>query len=161
MSDYLVREIRSRPNIEVLLQMEAVDAHGDGQLEQLTIADSRDRRLRETRPVSALFVLIGAQPRTEWLAEAVQRDAQGFIVTGGDVNMKATEWPLDRPPTRFETSMPGVFAAGDVRSGSAKRVGSAVGEGAVVMPFIHEYLRAPASLVAEFAIGSSGEQEIA
>jgi thioredoxin reductase (NADPH) len=160
MSDYLVREIRTRPNVEVRLRTEAVEGHGDGQLERLTIAD-RKRGLRETRPASALFVLIGAQPHTEWLADAVQRDAKGFIVTGADVNTEAADWPLDRPPTRFETSMPGVFAAGDVRSGSAKRVGSAVGEGAVAMPFIHEYLKAPVSLGAGVAIGSSGEQEIA
>jgi thioredoxin reductase (NADPH) len=77
------------------------------------------------------------------------------------MNTEAADWPLDRPPTRFETSMPGVFAAGDVRSGSAKRVGSAVGEGAVAMPFIHEYLKAPVSLVGGITVGSSGEQEIA
>jgi thioredoxin reductase (NADPH) len=160
MSDYLVREIRTRPNVEVLLRTEAVDGHGDGQLERLTIAD-RQRRHRETRPASALFVLIGAQPHTEWLGNAVQRDAEGFIMTGADVNRKSADWPLDRPPTRFEASMPGVFAAGDVRSGSEKRVGSAVGEGAVAMPFIHDYLRAPVSLGGGVPVGSGGEQEIA
>ena len=160
MSDYLVREIRTRPNVEVLLRTEAVEGHGDGQLERLTIA-GRGRGHRETRPASALFILIGAQPHTEWLAGAVQRDAKGFIVTGGDVNTEAAEWPLDRPPTRFEASMPGVFAAGDVRSGSAKRVGSAVGEGAVAMPFIHEYLRTPVSLGASVVVESGGKQEIA
>jgi thioredoxin reductase (NADPH) len=160
MSDYLVREIHTRPNVEVRLRTEAVEVHGDGQLERLTIAD-RKGELRETRPASALFVLIGAQPHTEWLAGTVQRDEKGFIVTGGDVNTEAAEWPLDRPPTRFEASMPGVFAAGDVRSGSAKRVGSAVGEGAVAMPFIHEYLRTPVSLGASVVVESGGKQEIA
>jgi thioredoxin reductase (NADPH) len=160
MSDYMVREIRNRPNVEVLLRTEAVEGHGEGRLERLTIAD-RERGLRETRPASALFVIIGAQPHTEWLADAVQRDAKGFIKTGADVNTEAADRPLDRPPTRFETSMPGVFAAGDVRSGSAKRVGSAVGEGAVAMPFIHEYLKAPVSLGGSLAIGWGGEQEIA
>ena len=77
------------------------------------------------------------------------------------MNKEAMDWPLDRPPTRFETSMPGVFAAGDVRSGSAKRVGSAVGEGAVAMPFIREYLKTPVSMGAGVAVGSSGEQEVA
>jgi thioredoxin reductase (NADPH) len=157
MSDYLVREIRNRPNVEVRLRTEAVEGHGDGQLERLTIAD-RERGLVETRPASALFVLIGAQPHTEWLADEVQRDAKGFIVTGTDVNTEAVDWPLDRPPTRFETSMPGVFAAGDVRSGSAKRVGSAVGEGAVAMPFIHEYLKAPVSLGAGVASGRAASR---
>jgi thioredoxin reductase (NADPH) len=160
MSDYLVREIRSRPNVEVLLRTEAVEGHGNGQLERLTITD-RGRKHRETRPAAALFVIIGAQPHTEWLAGAVQRGDKGFIVTGADVNTDAADWPLDRPPTRFETSMPGVFAAGDVRFGSAKRVGSAVGEGAVAMPFIHEYLRAPVSLGASVVVGSGGRQEIA
>jgi len=160
MSDYLVREIRTRQNVEVRLRTEAVEGHGDGQLERLTIA-GRGGGPRETRPASALFVLIGAQPHTEWLAETVQRDAKGFIVTGADVNTAAAGWPLDRPPTRFETSMPGVFAAGDVRSGSAKRVGSAVGEGAVAMPFIHEYLRAPVSLGENVPVGPGGRREIA
>ncbi len=160
MSDYLVREIRARPNVEVRFRTEAVEGHGDGQLERLTIAD-RERGLRETRPTSALFVLIGAQPHTEWLVDAVQRDAKGFIVTGADVNKEAADWPLDHPPTRFETSMPGVFAAGDVRSGSTKRVGSAVGEGAVAMPFIREYLKTPVSLEAGVTVGLSGDQEIA
>jgi thioredoxin reductase (NADPH) len=160
MSDYLVREIRARPNVEVRFRTEAVEGHGDGQLERLTIAD-RERGLRETRPTSALFVLIGAQPHTEWLVDAVQRDAKGFIVTGADMYMKAADWPLDRPPTRFETSMPGVFAAGDVRSGSTKRVGSAVGESAVAMPFIREYLKTTVSLEAGVTVGLSGDQEIA
>lgn len=159
MSDYLVREIRARPNVEVRLRTEAVEGHGEGQLEQLTFADRR-RGLRETRPAAALFVLIGAQPHTAWLAHAVQRDAGGFIVTGADVKREATDQAPDRPPARFETSMPGVFAAGDVRSGSAKRVGSAVGEGAVAMPFIHEYLKAPVALGAG-VVGSNGAQEIA
>ncbi len=160
MSDYLVREIRTRPNVEVRLRTEAVEGHGEGQLERLTIADRRGGS-RETRPASALFVLIGAQPHTKWLADAIQCDPKGFIVTGSDVNTEAGDWPLDRPPTRFETSMPGVFAAGDVRSGSAKRVGSAVGEGSVAMPFIHEYLKAPVSLGASVAVGSGGKQETA
>jgi thioredoxin reductase (NADPH) len=160
MSDYLVREIRNRPNVEVRLRTEAVEVRGDGRLEQLTIAD-RGRGLRETRPASALFVLIGVEPHTEWLADTVQRDAKGFIVTGADMDTRAADWPLDRPPGRFETSMPGVFAAGDVRSGSAKRVGAAVGEGAVVMPFVHEYLRNPVSLGGGFTVRSGGEQEIA
>jgi thioredoxin reductase (NADPH) len=93
-----------------------------------------------------LFVLIGAQPHTEWLAGMVQRDAKGFILTGPDVKREETEWPLERQPKPFETSVPGVFAAGDVRHGSAKRVGSAVGQGAMAMPFIHEYLGEPVPL---------------
>lgn len=160
MSDYLVREIRNLPNVEVLLRSEAVEGHGEGRLERLTIADRRSGQ-RETRPASALFVLIGAQPRTEWLAGAVRRDAGGFILTGADANAEAAPPPVDRVPRRFETSMPGVFAAGDVRSGSAKRLGSAVGEGAVAMTFIHEYLKSPVSIGTGVATGAGGEREIA
>lgn len=148
MSDYLVREIRNLPNVEALFRTEAVEGHGEGRLERLTIANRRSGH-RETRPAFALFVLIGAQPRTEWLADAVRRDAKGFILTGAEAGTEAAGPPLDRVPRRFETSMPGVFAAGDVRSGSAKRVGSAVGEGAVAMTFIHEYLRAPVHMGAD------------
>lgn len=145
MSDYLVQEIRLRPNVEVRLNAEAVDGDGEGRLERITIRD-HESGARETRPAHALFVLIGADPHTEWLADSLQRDAKGFIRTGADVDGERG-WPLrNRPPARFETSVPGVFAAGDVRSGSTKRVGSAVGEGAVAMPFIHEYLRAPVPL---------------
>ena len=157
MSDYLVREIRTRPNVEVRLRSEVVEGHGDGRLERLTIVD-REQGLRETRAAAALFVLIGVQPRTEWLADAVRRDSKGFILTGADVKTETADRPLDRPRTRFETSMPGVFAAGDVRFGSAKRVGSAVGEGAMAMPFIHEYLRAPVSLGAGVAVGDVDRQ---
>lgn len=145
MSDYLVREIRSRPNVTVRLGVEVIGGEGDGQLERLTIGDAA-RGVEESFATPALFVLIGAQPRTEWLSDSIQRDAKGFILTGSDVRPVDGEWAADHRPARFETSMPGVFAAGDVRAGSAKRVGSAVGEGAVAMPFIHEYLRAPVDL---------------
>ena len=145
MSDYLVREIRSRPNVKVWFGAEASAGLGEGKLEELTVTD-KARGIEETIPTPALFVLIGAQPRTDWLANTIQRDAKGFILTGPDMKLDAADWPLDRSPMRFETSMPGVFAAGDVRSGSAKRVGSAVGEGAVAMPFVHEYLAAPVPL---------------
>jgi len=88
-----------------------------------------------------LFVLIGAQPRTEWLGEAVARDRQGFIRTGPDLPASTrARWPADRPPLELETSLPGVFAVGDVRRGSVKRVASAVGEGAATIPLVHRYL---------------------
>lgn len=145
MSDYLVQQIRSRPNVRVWLGAEAIAGFGDGKLEEITIKDHA-RKVEETIPTPALFVLIGAQPRTEWLADSVQRDPKGFILTGPDVKLAESGWPLERRPMRYETSVPGVFAAGDVRLGSAKRVGSAVGEGAVAMPFVHEYLSAPVDL---------------
>jgi thioredoxin reductase (NADPH) len=138
MSEYLVREIRRRPNIEVRLRTEVVDGEGEGALERIVLLDHALGR-RETVPAEVLFVLIGAEPHTEWLAGTVLCDRQGFIVTGRRARDGAA-WRIEREPTRFETSMPGVFAVGDVRSGSVKRVGSAVGEGAAAVAEIHEYL---------------------
>lgn len=138
MSDYLVQEIRRRPNVEVRLWTEVVDGEGEGALERIVLLDHALGK-RETVPAEMLFVLIGAQPHTEWLAGTVLRDRQGFIVTGR-LAQRGTDWRIGREPTRFETSMPGVFAVGDVRSGSVKRLASAVGEGAAAVPEIHEYL---------------------
>lgn len=137
MSDYLVQQIRRTPNIEVRLGAEVVGAEGDERMERLAIRDRASNAV-ETIPAKLLFVLIGAVPHTDWLAGAVQRDARGFIVTGHDVDLGA--WPMDRKPMSFETSMPGVFAVGDVRLGSVKRVASAVGEGAVAVQHVHQYL---------------------
>jgi thioredoxin reductase (NADPH) len=94
----------------------------------------------------ALFVLIGAKPHTEWLADTVQRDGHGFVITGRDLDRAGTGRGLARKPMRLETSMPGIFAVGDVRMGSVKRVASAVGEGAVVVQYIHDYLASPVAL---------------
>ena len=99
----------------------------------------------ETVPASGLFVMIGAEPRTAWLDGSLERDGQGFILTGRDLHRAggpAGHWPLDRPPLLLETSMPGVFAAGDVRHRSIKRVASAVGEGATAIQLVHDYLQA-------------------
>lgn len=137
MSDYLVQQIRRTPNIEVRLGAEVVGAEGDERMERLAIRDQASNAV-ETIPAKLLFVLIGAMPHTDWLAGAVQRDAKGFIATGHDVDLGA--WPMDRKPMSFETSMPGVFAVGDVRLGSVKRVASAVGEGAVAVQHVHQYL---------------------
>ncbi|HEV8650241.1 MAG TPA: FAD-dependent oxidoreductase [Actinomycetes bacterium] len=142
MSDYLVRELEAAPNVTVRLGLEVVDGHGDGRLTSLTLRDRRSGAT-ETVPATALFVLIGAAPHTGWLPEAIQRDRWGFIVTGADLLQDGTPpppWTLDRPPMLFESSMPGVFAVGDVRHGSIKRVASAVGEGSVAIRLIHEYL---------------------
>jgi thioredoxin reductase (NADPH) len=146
MSDYLVQEIRRAPNVEVRLQTEAVGGEGAVQLERVTVHD-RASGVTETVPAEALFVLVGAAPRTEWLSGVVQRDDHGFVVTGDDLDARALRnWPLSRRPMRHETSVPGVFAAGDVRFGSIKRVASAVGEGAVAVQEIEQYL-APAQHV--------------
>jgi thioredoxin reductase (NADPH) len=143
MSDYLVQDLRRAPNVEVRLLTEPVDGEGAVQLERLTVRH-RSSGATETMPAQALFVLVGAAPRTEWLSGVVARDDHGFVVTGDDLDAGALRsWPLSRRPMRYETSVPGVFAAGDVRFGSIKRVASAVGEGSVAVQEIEQYL-APA-----------------
>jgi thioredoxin reductase (NADPH) len=139
MSDYLVTKIEATANITVRLRTEIVDGQGAGHLEGLIV---RDRRRGSTERIAgtALFVLIGAEPHTDWLRDTVACDARGFVLTGADVATAASSWTLTRPPLFLETSLPGVFAAGDVRHRSVKRVASAVGEGAVAVQLVHEYL---------------------
>jgi thioredoxin reductase (NADPH) len=141
MSRYLIDRITSAPNIEVRYRSEVVAGGGDGHLEKLTLAD-RESGAAEEVPASWLFVFIGASPRTEWLGADVVRDDKGFIVTGQDLLTPAyaRRWPLPRAPFGLETSVPGVFAAGDVRLDSMKRVASAVGEGGMSVYFVHRYL---------------------
>ena len=146
MSDYLVQKIQATANIAVRLRTEVVDGHGRARLEALTLRD-RDRGVTETVAAAALFVLIGAEPRTEWLRDAVACDQQGYVLTGRDLmgaGGRPTRWPAARPPLFLETSLPGVFAAGDVRHRSVKRVASAVGEGAIAVQLIHQFLAEPA-----------------
>lgn len=151
MSDYLVRQIRGTANVEVLLRAEVADAAGEARLERISVRDCA-RGTTRTVPADLLFVAIGALPHTGWLAGTVQRDDRGYLLTGSALDPRT--WPLARPPLRLETSLPGVFAAGDVRHGSSKRVASAVGEGAVAVQLAHEYL-AEAGMPAE-ASGRSG-----
>jgi thioredoxin reductase (NADPH) len=141
MSQYLVERITSAPNIEVRYRSEVVAARGDGHLERLTLTD-RDSGVAEEVSSSWLFVFIGASPRTEWLGPDVVRDGNGFVVTGQDLlsPAHAGRWPLPRAPFALETSVPGLFAAGDVRLDSMKRVASAVGEGAMSIYLVHRYL---------------------
>jgi thioredoxin reductase (NADPH) len=141
MSRYLVERILSAPNITVRYRSEVVAGRGDGHLEALTLAD-RDSGATEEVASSWLFVFIGATPRTEWLGPDVVRDGKGFVVTGQDLMAPAwaRRWPLARAPFVLETSVPGVFAAGDVRLDSMKRVASAVGEGAMSVYLVHRYL---------------------
>jgi hypothetical protein len=115
---------------------------GHGRLEELDLRDRRSGAV-ETVPAAALFVMIGAQPRTAWLGDAVRGDEQGYVVTGHDLLVDGTpppEWPRTRPPRMLETSSPGVFAAGNVRHGAIKRVASAVGTGSMAVQLVHEYL---------------------
>src|SRR5215469_4555528 len=136
MSDYLIRQIEAAPNVDVRYRCEVAGGGGSGHLEHLLL---RDRDSGETELVLAagLFVLIGAQPFTGWLPETTRRDQWGFILTGPDTGQ---DWPLQRPPFLLETTTPGVFAAGDVRHGSMKRVAAAVGDGSTVIRLIHDYL---------------------
>jgi thioredoxin reductase (NADPH) len=141
MSSYLVERIAAAPNVAVRYRCEVVAGRGDGHLEALTLAD-RDTGDTEEVASSWLFAFIGASPRTDWLGPDVARDANGFVVTGQDLlaSGAARRWPLARAPFVLETSVPGVFAAGDVRLDSMKRVASAVGEGAMSIYLVHRYL---------------------
>ena len=135
MSQYLRNEIEARPNVDVLLGTHVVDAAGDEALEQVALQDASGTTTWV--PAAALFVLIGAEPRTDWLPESLLRDEGGYVLTDENIGQA---WPLERPPLMFETSLPGVFAVGDVRARSVKRVAAAVGEGSVVVHQVHRYL---------------------
>lgn len=142
MSQYLRETIEETPNIEVRTRTEVADGGGDGHLEWVELRDGATGD-GERVAAAALFVLIGARPRTDWLPKAIARDAAGYVLTGADLLADeggGEAWPLERMPMSFETSVPGVFAIGDVRHGSMKRVASAVGEGSVVVPQVHEWL---------------------
>jgi len=140
MSDYLIREINAAPNVDVLYGVQVAGGAGTDRLESLVLED-RGTGARRTVPADGLFILIGSQPRTDWLGENVARDQWGFILTGPDLpGGPGANGQAGRPPLTYETSLPGVFAAGDVRRGSVKRVASAVGEGAITIPAVHRYL---------------------
>jgi thioredoxin reductase (NADPH) len=136
MSDYLIRQIDAAPNVDVRYRCEVAGGGGSGHLEQLLLRN-RDSGKTEPVPAAGLFILIGAQPFTSWLPEAIQRDQWGYILTGPDTGQ---DWPLQRAPFLLETTTPGVFAVGDVRHGAIKRVASAVGEGSTAIRLIHDYL---------------------
>jgi thioredoxin reductase (NADPH) len=143
MSEYLVARIESTDNITVRTCTEVVGGGGSEHLEHLELRNAASGQTEEVK-ASWLFVFIGAAPKTEWLGDAFVRDARGFLVTGPDLlgpdGLRPRGWPLDRDPYLLETSVPGVFVAGDVRAASVKRVASAVGEGALAVTLVHRYL---------------------
>jgi thioredoxin reductase (NADPH) len=143
MSQYLIDEITATPNIDVRTTTQIAAAEGTGKLERLTLTDTGTGST-QTVPAAALVILIGAVPHTGWLPPEISRDGHGFILTGGDLPQEgslAGRWTLPRPPFPLETSVPGVFAAGDVRHGSIKRVASAVGEGSIATTQMYQYLQ--------------------
>jgi len=142
MSAYLIQQIEKLPNIEVLTDTEIIEAGGEKHLERLTIKNVVSNETT-TADAAALYIFIGAKPYTEWLGNEIQRNAKGFIETGYELklyNNFAQRWKLKRDPFLLETSTPGVFAAGDVRSGAMNRIASAVGEGSMAISFVHKYL---------------------
>jgi thioredoxin reductase (NADPH) len=142
MSQYLIDQIKETPNIQLWARASVAEVHGQTHLEEISILCSDTGKL-ERVPASSMFIFIGALPRTDWLAGIVERDERGFILTGGDLLLggeRPKGWGLDRDPFLLETNVPGIFAVGDVRHGSVKRVASGVGEGSVAVQFIHQYL---------------------
>ncbi len=142
MSQYLIDQIKETPNVQVWAHASLAEAHGDTHLEEISVLCSDTNKL-ERVPASAMFIFIGALPRTDWLGDLVERDERGFLLTGPDLirdGQRPKGWTQDRDPFLLETNVPGIFAVGDVRHGSVKRVASSVGEGSVAVQFIHQYL---------------------
>ncbi|MGA9800238.1 MAG: FAD-dependent oxidoreductase [Terriglobales bacterium] len=142
MSQYLIDQIKETPNIQIWAHASMVEAHGATHLEEISVLCSDTNKI-ERVPASSMFIFIGALPRTDWLGGLVERDERGFILTGPDLMRDGQHpkgWTLDRDPFLLETNVPGIFAVGDVRYGSVKRVASGVGEGSVAVQFVHQYL---------------------
>ena len=142
MSQYLIEQIEQTPNIQLWTHASVAEAHGDTHLEEISVLCSDTDKI-ERVPANAMFIFIGALPRTDWLTDVVERDERGFLLTGPDLirdGQRPKGWALDRDPFLLETNVPGIFAVGDVRHGSIKRVASGVGEGSVAVQFIHQYL---------------------
>jgi thioredoxin reductase (NADPH) len=142
MSQYLIDQVKETPNIQLWAHASLAEAHGETHLEEISVLCSDTNKV-ERVPASAMFIFIGALPRTDWLGTLVERDERGFLLTGPDLirdGQRPKGWTLDRDPFLLETNVPGLFAVGDVRHGSVKRVASGVGEGSVAVQFIHQYL---------------------
>jgi thioredoxin reductase (NADPH) len=139
MSQYLIDQLRTRENIDVLFHREVVAAHGEAALEAIEVRDNRTGETRTHRS-DALFIMIGADAETAWLPPEISLDPNGYVLTGAEAQAGGN-WPLERDPYLLETSVPGIFACGDVRFGPVKRVAAAVGEGSMAIAFVHQYLR--------------------
>jgi len=142
MSQYLIDQINKTANIQVQTRSQVVEVHGDAHLEAISIRGG-DNGQATTVPTNLLSIFIGAEPNTDWLTGVVERDERGFILTGADLvrdGKRPAGWQLERNPYWVESSVPGIFAAGDVRHGSVKRVASGVGEGSIAVQFTHQYL---------------------
>src|SRR5437773_6781805 len=142
MSKYLIEQVEKTPNIQLWTHASVAEVHGETHLEEISVLCSDTDKI-ERVPASAMFIFIGALPRTDWLGDIVERDERGFISTGPDLlrdGQRPKGWTLERDPFLLETNIPGIFAVGDVRHGSIKRVASGVGEGSVAVQFIHQYL---------------------
>jgi thioredoxin reductase (NADPH) len=142
MSQYLIDQIQQTPNIQIWTHASVAEIHGDSHLEEISVLCSDTDKV-ERVPASAMFIFIGALPRTDWLTQLVERDERGFVLTGPDLiraGQRPKGWTIERDPFLLETNVPGIFAVGDVRHGSVKRVASGVGEGSVAVQFIHQYL---------------------
>ena len=140
MSQYLVDRIRATDNITVMNRVELAAVCGQGHLERID-ARQLDSGEARTLQASALFIFIGVAPHSKMFAGAVEMDEKGFIITGPDLRSSTRHWSLDRDPLLFETSIPGVFAVGDVRAGANRRIAAAVGEGSAALFSVHQYLR--------------------
>jgi len=141
MSSYLVRAVESSPNVAIRHRTNVVGGDGDGRLAWLTLADRASDTVEQVS-AAALFIMIGGEPHTQWLPDEIARDSTGYVMTGRDMRAQpGVHWDGDREPLTLETSMAGVFAVGDVRQGSIRRVASAVGDGATVVRLVHEHLR--------------------
>jgi thioredoxin reductase (NADPH) len=142
MSQYLIDQVKETPNVQIWPNASVAEVHGETHLEEISFLCS-DTGKTERVPASSMFIFIGAMPRTDWLADVLERDNLGFILTGPDLikeDGRPKGWKLERDPFLLETNIPGIFAVGDVRHGSVKRVASGVGEGSVAVQFIHQYL---------------------